>query len=314
MWITSSTAKVLTPNAVALGNFDGIHRGHQKVLRPILPLSVGKISQSGKIHSTVVSFEPHPRQFFTGQSKKLLTPIEEKVKILESLGIDQLVLLPFDRQLAALNPQQFVEEILVEQLQVKKISVGADFRFGQNRSGNVRSLQEIAARFGIETSIAPLHNSREKLRISSSLIRQALQEGQIDLANQMLGRNYSLVGVVVSGQQLGRTIGFPTANLKLPESKLIPRQGVYSVRVSIDRDLESIKGVMNVGYRPTVTGNKQLTVEIHLLDWSGNLYDRTLTVELIEFLRSEQKFSSLDELKSQISLDCQAARNTLDRS
>ena len=312
MWITSSIAKVLTPNAVALGNFDGIHRGHQKVLYPILPPSLDKISRSFKMYSTVVSFEPHPHQFFTGQSKNLLTTIAEKEKILADLGIDQLVLLPFDRSLAALTPQQFIEGILISQLQVKKISVGEDFRFGRDRSGNVRFLQELAAKFGIETTIATLQNSSEELRISSSLIRQALQKGQIDRANQMLGRNYSLIGVVVRGKQLGRTIGFPTANLKLPESKLIPSEGVYSVRASIDGDLNLIKGVMNIAYRPTVAGDKQVIVEVHLLDWSGNLYDRTLTVELIQFLRLEQKFSSIEALKSQITLDCEVARKTFD--
>lgn len=312
MWITSSIAKVLTPNAVALGNFDGIHRGHQKVLHPILPPSLDKISRSFKMYSTVVSFEPHPHQFFTGQSKNLLTTIAEKEKILADLGIDQLVLLPFNRSLAALTPQQFIEGILISQLQVKKISVGEDFRFGRDRSGNVRFLQELAAKFGIETTIATLQNSSEELRISSSLIRQALQKGQIDRANQMLGRNYSLIGVVVRGKQLGRTIGFPTANLKLPESKLIPSEGVYSVRASIDGDLNLIKGVMNIAYRPTVAIDKQVIVEVHLLDWSGNLYDRTLTVELIQFLRLEQKFSSIEALKSQITLDCEAARKTFD--
>lgn len=264
------------------------------------------------MYSTVVSFEPHPHQFFTGQSKNLLTTIAEKEKILADLGIDQLVLLPFDRSLAALTPQQFIEGILISQLQVKKISVGENFRFGRDRSGNVRFLQEFAAKFGIETTIATLQNSSEELRISSSLIRQALQKGQIDRANQMLGRNYSLIGVVVRGKQLGRTIGFPTANLKLPESKLIPSEGVYSVLASIDGDLNLIKGVMNIAYRPTVAGDKQVIVEVHLLDWSGNLYDRTLTVELIQFLRLEQKFSSIEALKSQITLDCEAARKTFD--
>ncbi len=311
MWITSSTAQVLTPNAIALGNFDGIHRGHHKVLRPILPASLAGVFQNFKIHSTVVSFEPHPRQFFSGQSKQLLTPIEEKVRILADFGIDQLVLLPFDRQLAALTPEEFVEKILISQLQVKKISVGADFRFGKDRSGNVRSLQKIAALFGVETAIASLENSQSEVRISSSLIRQGLKNGEIELVNDMLGRNYSLVGTVVSGKKIGRTIGFPTANLKLPESKLIPRQGVYAVRAAIDSDLELIPGVMNIGYRPTVSGSKELSVEVHLLDWSGDLYDRTLTVELIQFLRTETKFSSLEALKSQIALDCQAARNIL---
>jgi len=311
VWITSSTAQVLTPNAIALGNFDGIHRGHHKVLRPILPASLAGVFQNFKIHSTVVSFQPHPRQFFTGQSKQLLTPIEEKVRILADFGIDQLVLLPFDRQLAALTPEEFVEKILISQLQVKKVSVGADFRFGKDRSGDVRSLQKIAALFGVETAIASLENSQSAVRISSSLIRQGLKNGEIDLVNDMLGRNYSLVGTVVSGKKIGRTIGFPTANLKLPESKLIPRQGVYAVRAASDSDLESIPGVMNIGYRPTVSGSKELSVEVHLLDWSGDLYDRTLSVELIQFLRTETKFSSLEALKSQIALDCQAARNIL---
>ncbi len=156
-----------------------------------------------------------------------------------------------------------------------------------------------------------MENSQSEVRISSSLIRQGLKNGEIDLVNDMLGRNYSLVGKVVSGQKLGRTIGFPTANLKLPESKLIPRQGVYAVRVSINSDLEPIPGVMNIGYRPTVSGSKELSVEVHLFDWSGDLYDRSLSVELIQFLRTETKFSSLEALKSQIALDCQAARNIL---
>ncbi|MGF1487973.1 MAG: bifunctional riboflavin kinase/FAD synthetase [Prochloraceae cyanobacterium] len=312
MWITSSTAKVLKPNAIALGNFDGIHRGHLEVLRPILPPSLAKTFGSFKIYSTVVSFEPHPHQFFTGKSKKLLTTIAEKEKLLADLGVNGLLLLPFDRQLASLTPQEFVENILISQLEVKKISVGQDFRFGRDRSGNVRSLQEIAAKFGVETTIVSLQNSSEERRISSSLIRSALEAGQLDLANQMLGRNYSLMGVVVSGKQLGRTIGFPTANLNLPPLKLIPRQGVYSVRVAIEPSLDLIKGVMNIGYRPTVSGDRQLSVEVHLLDWSGDLYDRILTVELMRFLRPEQKFSSIEALKSQIALDCQLARQTLD--
>lgn len=312
MWIRYSTAKVLKPNAIALGNFDGIHRGHLEVLRPILPSSLAKNFSPFKIYSTVVSFEPHPHQFFTGKSKKLLTTIAEKEKLLADLGIDGLLLLPFDRQLASLTPQEFVENILISQLEVKKISVGQDFRFGRDRTGNVRSLKEIAAKFGVETTIVSLQNSSEELRISSSLIRSALAAGQLDRANQMLGRNYSLMGVVVSGKQLGRTIGFPTANLNLPPLKLIPRQGVYSVRVAIEPSCDLIKGVMNIGYRPTVSGDRQLSVEVHLLDWSGDLYDRILTVELVRFLRPEQKFSSIEALKSQIALDCQVARQTLD--
>ncbi|OKH22341.1 riboflavin biosynthesis protein RibF [Hydrococcus rivularis NIES-593] len=334
MWVTSSTDKVLTPSAIALGNFDGIHRGHQKVLQPILqasavigcPASARKVIRDSQCpYATVVTFNPHPQEFFTGQSKQLLTPLPEKVKLLEQLGVEQLVLLPFDRELAALSPQQFVEEILMRQLQATRISVGEDFRFGHKRAGTAEDLRAIAAKFGVEVVITSLQtcqgNESEQptLRISSSAIRQALAEGDIDRANRMLGRAYTLMGTVVKGQQLGKTIGFPTANLQLPPTKLLPRYGVYCVKVFLEGEGEniitqsSIKGVMNIGCRPTVAGNTP-TVEVHLLDWAGNLYGKTLTASLEKFLRPEQKFPSIDALKAQIAFDCDLARKILERS
>jgi riboflavin kinase / FMN adenylyltransferase len=323
--ITSLTDLVLAPNAIALGNFDGIHLGHQKVLQPILQASatVGctasaslqePVRNKDFPYSTVVTFNPHPQEFFSGQSKQLLTPLPEKVKLLEELGVEQLVLLPFDRELAALSPRQFVEDILVRRLQATRISVGQDFRFGNKRAGTAEDLSEIATKFGIEVAIASLYtcqDSDSNPRVSSSLIRQALAEGDISQANQMLGRAYTLIGEVVEGQQLGRTIGFPTANLKLPQIKLLPRFGVYCVRVIVGEDKETIvKGVMNIGCRPTVKGNVP-TVEVHLLDWSGDLYGKTITVSLEKFLRPEQKFPSLDALKEQITIDCDRAREFL---
>ncbi len=333
--VTSLADRVLTPNAIALGNFDGIHLGHQEVLQPILYASVMvscPVSDSAKelvrdIHrsySTVVTFNPHPQEFFTGQSKQLLTPLPEKVKLLEHLGVEQLVLLPFDRELAALSPQQFVEEILVRQLQATRISVGQDFRFGHKRAGTAEDLRAIAAQFGVEVVITSLQTFQEKeseqspVRISSSCIRQALAEGDIPQANRMLGRAYTLTGKVVTGQQLGRTIGFPTANLQLPPAKLLPRYGVYCVRVFLEESTGGfphcqppIKGVMNIGCRPTVKGNAP-TVEVHLLDWCGDLYGQTLTVSLEKFLRPEQKFPSLEALKVQIVADCDLARKILE--
>ena len=356
MWVTASTDKILIPTAIALGNFDGIHLGHRKVLQPILQASavVGSatatlaqevIRDKNYPYATVVTFNPHPQEFFTGQSKQLLTPLPEKIKLLEELGVEQLVLLPFDRELAALSPQQFVEEILVGKLQATRISVGEDFRFGHKRVGTAQDLKAIAAHFNIETHITLLQNCQESdlhsrsvrsgnrsaTRISSSLIRQALAEGQIFEANQMLGRAYTLTGVVVQGQQLGRTIGFPTANLQLPPAKLLPRYGVYCVRVFIeggtsfggqgrqgdketrgqgDNDQLPIKGVMNIGCRPTVEGYAP-TVEVYLLDWNGDLYGRHLIVSLEKFLRPEQKFPSLEALKVQIAIDCDLARKFL---
>ena len=312
MQIASSPEQILTPTAIALGNFDGIHQGHQKVLQPILEPAQAR---SPKCIPTVVSFYPHPREFFKGEKLQLLTPVIEKAYQLEKLGIQQLVLLNFNQELASLNPQQFVETILTQQLQANQVSVGEDFRFGFQRKGTAADLQAIASAFGIQVYINSLHkcpspqHQLENVRISSSLIRQALEAGAIEKANLMLGRPYSLIGKVVKGQQLGRTIGFPTANLQLPPEKFLPRYGVYSVNAVLgeNSDLRSpIKGVMNIGYRPTVEGNAP-TIEVHLLDWSGDLYNRTLTVNLERFLRPEQKFSSLEDLKRQIAADCEAA-------
>jgi riboflavin kinase/FMN adenylyltransferase len=257
-------------------------------------------------YRTVVTFYPHPREFFTGQRRLLLTPTAEKAQYLQTLGIQQLVLLPFDQVLADLTPEAFVEQILVQALQARQISVGQDFCFGRDRSGTITDLQQIAAQYGVSVEVAPLYLENGE-RISSSAIRHALSQGELVQANQLLGRSYTLVGEVRSGQQLGRTIGFPTANLQLPEDKFLPRYGVYSVWVSGTALEEQQLGVMNLGYRPTVAG-QQLVAEVHLLDWLGDLYGHTLTVSLEHFLRPEQKFASLDELKSQIQRDCEQAR------
>ena len=287
-------------------------------------------------YSTVVTFDPHPQEFFTGQPKKLLTPLAEKVELLAAMGVEQLVLLPFDRELADLTADEFVEKILVRQLQASRISVGMDFRFGRGRAGTAVDLQSIASSYGIDVTLVPLHNCGEGDRISSSAIREALASGDLRKAHQLLGRPYSLVGTVVGGQRLGRTIGFPTANIELPPEKFLPRFGVYAVEVLVKNEVGTIKdrsysyewdnpkspissqasdlsilnGVMNVGCRPTVDG-QQPTIEIHLLDWSGDLYGQTLSASLVEYLRPEQKFASLDALKTQIQADCDVARKVL---
>ena len=358
MLVTYSTESALIPTAVALGNFDGLHRGHQRVIQPVLKMrtsasgeksEVGELPKSEKIYPTVVTFNPHPQEFFSGQPRALLTPLAEKTQQLSSWGIEQLVLMPFDRELAALSPPDFVE-ILVQQLHTHTISVGEDFCFGKQRSGTASDLQAIASKFGIPVTIVPNYNC-EGDRISSSAIRQALTDGNLQRAKQLLDRPYILTGTVVKGQQLGRTIGFPTANIQLPPNKFIPRLGVYAVRVFIESDRQGAllraggaevageageekpltphpsplapshqplassllplgNGVMNIGIRPTVNGNSQ-SVEIHLLNWSGDLYGKTLTVELEEFLRPEQKFASLEELKAQINADCAKAKLVL---
>jgi riboflavin kinase / FMN adenylyltransferase len=297
--IDSSLANILTPTAIALGNFDGIHRGHLEVIRPVLGWD------NVDVYKTVVTFDPHPQQYFTGQQRQLLTPHQERAIILEQLGIQQLILLPFDRELVKLSPQEFVDRILVQQLQAKFISVGEDFRFGNQRAGNAIDLVTLTAEAGIPTRIATLEMDGGS-RISSSRIRAALLAADLTLTQELLGRYYSIVGTVVNGQEIGRSIGFPTANLKYPPEKFLPRQGVYCVRVDTPA-AKQLPGVMNIGKRPTVDG-VNTTVEVHLLDWEGNLYGQQLTVYLYQFLRSEQKFPSLAALTNQIQADCDTAR------
>ncbi|HEY9892952.1 MAG TPA: bifunctional riboflavin kinase/FAD synthetase [Candidatus Sericytochromatia bacterium] len=336
MWVTSSPDTALTPTTVALGNFDGVHRGHKQVIKPILRTS--GVSQAltvipnstdwqkyqegcvpdfknleSQIYSTVATFSPHPREFFSGKTWKFLTPRAEKVLQLKSMGVDQLALLPFNQELASLSPEQFVEKILVQQLKATHVSVGQDFQFGYKRSGTSTDLKAIASSYGIDVTIVSLQTCQGE-RISSSLIRQSLEQGNVSQANRLLGRPYTITGLVVKGQQLGRTIGFPTANLQLPPEKFLPRSGVYCVGVwgeCLSNALPFQPGVMNIGHRPTVQGTT-LTVEVHLLDWSGDLYGQTLTVSLEEFLRPEQKFASLEALKTQIHADCEAAKAFLE--
>ena len=306
MLVISDLGKAITPTAIALGNFDGVHRGHQCVIAPTIAPSEGLVS-------TVLTFNPHPQEFFTGTTRLLLTPIAEKIEQLKALGVQQLVLLPFDRAIAALTPQEFIEQILIDRLQARKISVGFNFRFGCQRCGSVEDLK---AMWGDRVNVVSeqlMHDAGldrkegdPQVRISSSAIRSALAQGKVDTAHTLLGRPYSLIGQVVAGQQMGRKLGFPTANLQLHPQKLLPRDGVYAVQV-MNLANEPIAAVMNIGVRPTVTGDRQRTVEVHLLNWSGDLYGQELCVNLVKFLRPEQKFDSLDALKQQIAIDCETA-------
>lgn len=263
-------------------------------------------SQGGWV-PTLVTFSPHPQDFFTGVQRPLLTPLEEKARILEGWGVQQLVLLPFDRDLAALSPAAFVQDILLEQLQTRFIRVGEDFRFGCDRRGTAEDLRALAGERGVTVSIAPLQREGHQ-RISSSLIRQHLDRGEVAAVWECLGRAYQLQGEVIAGQRLGRTLGFPTANLAIAPEKQLPRSGVYAVTVYRPQQPPQ-GGVMNLGCRPTVQGGS--SVEVHLLQWQGDLYGQTLTVALHQYLRPEQKFADLGALRSQIAQDCQVASKIL---
>lgn len=303
MLSTSDINQIVTPTAIALGNFDGLHQGHQRVIAPILDIA----HLSGLV-PTVVSFEPHPQEFFGKVPRLLLTPLPEKIAYLDQMGIAQLVLLPFDSDLAKLSAREFIDRILVN-IQAREVSVGFNFKFGYQRSGSVTDLAEV---WGDRLHVIAKQEMSDGMRISSSLIRDALAVGNVDLASCLLGRNYSLSGTVISGQKIGRTIGFPTANIQTHPQKFLPKDGVYAVRVtgdSIPSNLARVNGVMNIGIRPTVEniGNNQRSLEVHILNWHGDLYGSEIKVEIIEFLRAEQKFANVDGLKAQIKTDCDRA-------
>ena len=298
--VTQLDQIVSSPTAIALGNFDGLHLGHQRVISAIL--GTPQIS-------TVVSFDPHPQEFFSKTLRPQLTPLPEKQGLLERLGVQQLVILPFTESLAQLSYTEFMERILQNYLQAERIAVGFNFRFGKDRNGTIYDLKRV---WGDRLTIISEQSLSEAVRISSSNIRTALGNGNLDLAQRMLGRPYSLTGTVVHGQQLGRKLGFPTANLLLPERKFLPCYGVYAVHVDCIHG-SNLVGVMNIGLRPTL-GNGHIAeiqrpaIEVHIIDWEGNLYGSEMRVKLMGFLRPEQKFHSLEELKQQIIRDCNSAR------
>ena len=312
MHIALNLDQARQPTALAIGNFDGIHQGHQQVLDPILSQSnpsVGK--QSGSPLKTVLTFYPHPQEVFTGQPRLCLTPPEEKQALLANLGFEQVVQLPFTPEFARLSPQQFIQQILQQGLGVTRISVGWDFRFGSGRTGEVSQLKDWAIEQGIDIHVVPKAEIQGE-RVSSSRIRSALSTGDPGLAQLLLGRPYRLQGQVIQGDQRGRQLGFPTANLALPSDKFLPRDGVYGVWVHLSPDplARPLMGVMNLGVRPTVDGSRR-QLEVHVLDWQGDLYGQVIGVDLNHFVRPEQRFGSLDQLQHQISVDCETVRQFL---
>jgi riboflavin kinase/FMN adenylyltransferase len=281
---------------VTIGTFDGVHLGHAAILKKLT-----QNTQNETFESTVLTFFPHPRMVLQGKSDlKLLNTIDEKIELLEKIGIDNLIIHPFDEKFAELNAEAFVTTILVDQFRVQKIIIGYDHRFGKNRTANIDDLITFGTQYGFEVEQISAQEIDE-ISISSTKIRTALEEGEIQLANEYLGYHYFLSGTVVKGKQLGRTIGFPTANIELEEDyKLVPQNGVYVVRVKIDG--KTIYGMMNIGFNPTVQG-KQKTIEVHLFDFDTDIYNRKIQVSILQHIRSEKKFESVELLKEQLKKD-----------
>ena len=289
---------------VTIGTFDGVHLGHAAILKKLT-----QNTQNETFESTVLTFFPHPRMVLQGKSDlKLLNTINEKIELLEKIGIDNLIIHPFDEKFAELNAEAFVSTILVDHLRVQKIIIGYDHRFGKNGTANIDDLISFGAQYGFEVEQISAQEIDE-ISISSTKIRTALEEGDIQLANEYLGYSYFLSGTVVKGKQLGRTIGFPTANISLEEDyKLVPQNGVYVVQAEIDS--KSIYGMMNIGFNPTVQG-KQKTIEVHLFDFDTDIYNRKIQVAILQRIRSEKKFESIELLTKQLEEDRNFSRNYL---
>jgi riboflavin kinase/FMN adenylyltransferase len=289
---------------VTIGTFDGVHLGHAAILKKLT-----QNTQNETFESTVLTFFPHPRMVLQGKSDlKLLNTINEKIELLEKIGIDNLIIHPFDEKFAELNAEAFVSTILVDHLRVQKIIIGYDHRFGKNRTANIDDLISFGAQYGFEVEQISAQEIDE-ISISSTKIRTALEEGDIQLANEYLGYSYFLSGTVVKGKQLGRTIGFPTANISLEEDyKLVPQNGVYVVQAEID--CKTIYGMMNIGFNPTVQG-KQKTIEVHLFDFDTDIYNRKIQVGILQRIRSEKKFESIELLTKQLDEDRSFSRNYL---
>ncbi|MEO8238012.1 MAG: bifunctional riboflavin kinase/FAD synthetase [Flavobacterium sp.] len=287
---------------LTLGTFDGVHIGHKKILERLT-----QNTENGKYESLVLTFFPHPRMVLQEKSEiKLLSTIAEKSKLLEKSGIENLVIHPFNETFSRLTAEEFVHSILVNQFHIQKIIIGHDHRFGRNRTANIDNLIAFGAEYGFEVEQISAQEIQD-VSVSSTKIRKALQDGNMNLANEYLGYAYFLTGEVVKGKQLGRTIGFPTANIQIEEDyKLIPKNGVYVVKTTINQ--KEIFGMMNIGFNPTVNGQKQ-TIEVHLLDFDEDIYGQRLEISLLQYLREEQKFDSVELLKEQLNQDKKTTLN-----
>ena len=292
-------------SVLTTGTFDGVHLGHQEILRYL----VQRAGEMGGV-PTVVSFDPHPREVLGGGHVPLLTTLEERAELLEGLGIQRFVVLQFTRDLSLLEPDAYVEDLLIGQVGLREIVIGYDHHFGRARAGDRSTLERLGARHGFSVDVIPEH-IEAGATVSSSLIRRQLEAGQTMDAAQLLGRPYRLNGTVVAGDQRGRTIGFPTANVQIDDPrKLVPRVGVYAVQAELASG-RLHDGMMNVGHRPTFETDGAMTVEVHLFDFDQDLYGRPLRVYVLDRLRDEQAFTGVDALVDQLHEDRRQAKAAL---
>lgn len=290
---------------VTIGNFDGVHKGHQALLHQV-------IEKADEIGGTAIAitFEPHPLRALGISSPPLITRYDQKTELIEQSGIDVLISIPFDKAFASISALDFIEKILVKKIGMAGIIIGADYSFGRDRAGDIPMLQSQGKRLGFETIISPwINNTNSGIeRISSTRIREIVMEGQVEKAMKYLGRHYQIRGKVIKGRERGGSqLGFPTANIKLHD-ELCPKIGVYAVSIETVHGL--FPGVANIGFSPTF-GDQIFTIEVHILNFHHDIYDTRIRVNMVARLRDEQKFSCLKELSGQIKKDIEIAKEIL---
>ena len=283
-------------SVVTIGTFDGIHKGHQKIFNKLITAS-----KQSDLSSVVLTFFPHPRVILNKYNDiKMIDTLDEKIDHLEKIGIDHLVIHPFDKKFSLLSADQFIKEYLVEKLKLKHIIIGYDHRFGKGREASVTDLKEYSREFNFVVDEIDAQEI-EKIAISSTKIRNSINEGDLKTTKIYLGRFFSLTGKVVKGDGLGKQIDYPTANISIEEDyKIIPKDGVYYIKTTIDNNLYN--GMMNIGHRPTI-GTKEKSIEVNLFNFDRDIYDRVISIDVVEKIRDEKKFASIEALKTQLAKD-----------
>ncbi|HTF03005.1 MAG TPA: bifunctional riboflavin kinase/FAD synthetase [Bacteroidia bacterium] len=291
---------------VTTGTFDGVHLGHQRIIRQL-----HETAEKIKGETVILTFFPHPRMvLFPNTEQLLLNTLDEKIALLEKMGVDHLVIHPFTREFSMLGSQEFIESILVKGLATKRLVIGYDHHFGKDREGSFENLKASGPNLGFEVEEIPAWEA-DHIKVSSTRIRQALGSGAVDVANLLLGYRYMLKGTVVKGQQLGRKLGYPTANIISTDAyKLVPGNGVYAVYVMSAG--KRFGGMMNIGVRPTIDGTHR-TAEVNIFDFDADIYGETIEVQFVKWVRGEQKFDGLDKRKQQLAADKTTVQKILEK-
>lgn len=291
---------------VTSGTFDGVHTGHRKIIHRIMELADDINGES-----VILTFEPHPRLILAPHdtSLRLLTTLDEKLELLEYMGIAHTLIIPFNREFAALSSQQFVQNVLIGTLHTHSLVIGYDHQFGRNREGSFANLKKLSSSLGFHVEEIPAQDV-DNVHVSSTKIRQALLDGNVQAAARYLSYPYQLRGTVVDGSKIGRTLGYPTANIQINNNlKLIPAIGIYAVKVEIEGQL--FHGMMSIGRRPTIEDTEKISLEVYIFEMNKNLYGQSLIIYMIERMRDEVKYNNVEELKQQLQFDEQQAKSIL---